>query len=527
MVFFNIAFRNVHFILLGLLLLLNLEGFSYSGNLKRSEIFIRDPFILADVKTRTYYMYSNSYNYKGMPGTKMGVTVYKSKDLENWQGPVMVFETGNGFWADTSHGCWAPEVHEYMGSYYLFSTFTNPKVHLKHLIANRSDSAVVRRATVILKSHSPEGPFVPVSSLAETPIDWMALDGTLWLENGKPYMVFCHEWIQAKDGTIEMVPLKADLSSLSSTPSTLFRATDAAWVKTLNLHGGGYVTDGPAFYKNMRGELIMLWSSFSNNGYAVGQAISSSGKLAGPWKQIETPLFDGDGGHPSLFKTFDGDWVMSIHQPNKGNIRCHLFELAEAKSGLLQIQSEIPMDGKPIAYEKDGFVEMEAEDFAKQEKDEKRKWVLQSNDSASGKKYMMIEPDTRKTHDDSLYNGINFSNKAGEMAVVSYHVNFKTPGRYYVWVRALSTGSEDNSVHVGLDGNWPETGARMQWCEGKKKWWWESKQRTQKEHCGVPFQIYLDVEKPGLHTIQFSMREDGFRMDKFLLTTNQMHKSGN
>jgi hypothetical protein len=166
---------------------------------------------------------------------------------------------------------------------------------------------------------------------------------------------------------------------------------------------------------------------------------------------------------------------------------------------------------------------MEAESFAYQTKDEKRKWVMQQHDSASGKKYMMILPDTRKTHDDSLINGENFSNKPGQMTLISYNINFSTTGRYYVWVRAMSTGSEDNSVHVGLDGSWPETGARMQWCEGKKKWWWESKQRTQKEHCGVPYQIYLDVEKPGLHTIQFSMREDGFRMDKFLLTTNKMH----
>lgn len=523
MVFFNIVFRKVQFMLVGILLLVNLEGFSYSGNLKRSEIFIRDPFILADVKSRTYYMYSSSYNYKGMPSAKMGVTVYKSNDLENWQGPFMVFETGNGFWADISHGCWAPEVHEYNGSYYLFTTFTNRNIRLNHQLSNRPDSAVIRRATVMLKSHSPEGPFLPVSSNAETPPEWMALDGTLMIENGKPYMVFCREWIQINNGTLEMVPLKNDLSALLTKPVTLFKATDASWVTHLDINGGGYVTDGPAFYKNKLGQLIMLWSSFSKNGYAVGQAFSSSGKLAGPWKQVDKPLFDGDGGHPSLFKTFDGKLVMSIHQPNKGNIRCHLFELSEAKNGLLNIHSEIPLDGKPMAYEKDGFVEMEAESFANQAKDEKRKWVMQQHDSASGKQYMMILPDTRKTHDDSLINGENFSNKPGQMTLISYNINFVTTGRYYVWVRAISTGSEDNSVHVGLDGSWPETGARMQWCEGKKKWWWESKQRTQKEHCGVPYQIYLDVEKPGLHTIQFSMREDGFRMDKFLLTTNKMH----
>jgi hypothetical protein len=498
-----------------------------SASLKRSQIYIRDPFILADSFSQTYYMYSSSYGYKGMPARSMGVTVYKSKDLENWTGPFKVFETGNGFWADSTHGCWAPEVHAYKGSYFLFATFTNRSIQLKHQLKNRADSVVVRRATVVLKSNSPEGPFLPLSTKAETPPEWMALDGTLFVEDGKPYMVFCREWIQVNDGTLEMGQLKADLSGLLSKPTTLFKATDASWVTAVELYGGGYVTDGPAFYRNKKGQIIMLWSSFTKKGYAVGQAVSTSGKLKGPWKQIAEPLFDGDGGHPSLFKTFDGKWMMSIHQPNKGNIRCHLFELSENKNGLLQIKSELPMDAKPMAYEKNGYVEMEAEDFANQAKDEKRKWHVQTHDSASGKKYMMILPDTRKTHDDSLYNGINFSNKPGDMAVLSYHINFATTGRYYVWVRAMSTGSEDNSVHVGLNNTWPETGARMQWCQGKNKWWWESKQRTQKEHCGIPYQIYIDIDKPGLHTIQFSMREDGFRMDQFLLTLNRDFQPGN
>jgi hypothetical protein len=107
------------------------------------------------------------------------------------------------------------------------------------------------------------------------------------------------------------------------------------------------------------------------------------------------------------------------------------------------------------------------------------------------------------------------------MGLLVYPVRFDTPGRYYVWVRAYSTGSEDNGLHVGIDGTWPESGQRLQWCEGKHSWWWESKQRTQKEHCGEPHKIYLDIEQPGLHTIEFSMREDGFEFDKWLMTTDR------
>jgi hypothetical protein len=107
------------------------------------------------------------------------------------------------------------------------------------------------------------------------------------------------------------------------------------------------------------------------------------------------------------------------------------------------------------------------------------------------------------------------------MAVLHYNVYFSTPGRYYVWVRAHSTGSEDNGLHVGMDGTWPETGQRLQWCEGKRTWRWESKQRTEKQHCGEPYKIYLDIEQPGLHSIEFSMREDGFEFDKWLMTKDR------
>jgi hypothetical protein len=104
------------------------------------------------------------------------------------------------------------------------------------------------------------------------------------------------------------------------------------------------------------------------------------------------------------------------------------------------------------------------------------------------------------------------------MAILHYKVQINNPGKYYVWVRAYSTGTEDNGIHVGIDGTWPESGQRLQWCDGKHAWTWESKQRTHEVHCGVPELIYLDIKQAGEHEIQFSMREDGFEFDKFVLT---------
>lgn len=181
-------------------------------------------------------------------------------------------------------------------------------------------------------------------------------------------------------------------------------------------------------------------------------------------------------------------------------------------------------------------IAIEAEHFSRQTKDDMRRWYVTSaedtppsltdgdpshHQKASGGAYVECLPDTRRTHSDKLVVGENFSNKPGEMGNLDYRVNFPASGRYYVWVRAFSTGSEDNGVHVGLDGEWPETGARLQWCEGKHGWRWESKQRTAKKHCGEPHKIYLDVADAGEHVVSFSMREDGFEFDKFILTTDR------
>lgn len=210
-----------------------------------------------------------------------------------------------------------------------------------------------------------------------------------------------------------------------------------------------------------------------------------------------------------------------------------------------------------VIAEKNGMVAVEAEHFFKQELTDKRAFHLTHSvktpevrlvpsvvvlnrpkgtpyvrpdgdpshvAGASGGAYLEVLPDTRRTHDDKLIKGENFSNDPGKMAVLSYKVHFETAGRYFVWVRAYSSGSEDNGLHVGIDGTWPESGQRMQWCQGKNSWRWESKQRTQKNHCGEPHKIFLDVAKPGEHTIHFSMREDGFEFDKWLMTTDREFK---
>ncbi|MEM1134479.1 MAG: hypothetical protein AAGI07_01480 [Bacteroidota bacterium] len=197
---------------------------------------------------------------------------------------------------------------------------------------------------------------------------------------------------------------------------------------------------------------------------------------------------------------------------------------------------------KKVIYEEiDGKIAVEAEHFAKQYKTKKRKWYLQDANNtanvapdadenhfidASGGAYLELLPDTRVTHDDPLVHGESFSNKPGVMAILDYKVYFNSPGKYYVWVRVHTSGTEDNGIHVGINGTWPESGQRMQFSGNSKKWIWESRQRTKEVHTGVEKLIYLEIPEAGLHTISFSMREDGFEFDKWMMEKEYKRPEG-
>lgn len=103
----------------------------------------------------------------------------------------------------------------------------------------------------------------------------------------------------------------------------------AEWSKKSDQYGC-HVTDGPYLYRSKSGKLFMTWSSGGYHGYTTGVAISDSGKLAGPWKQQAEPVFSADGGHAMIFKRFDGQLMMVLHQPNKGGLeRAKLFEMED------------------------------------------------------------------------------------------------------------------------------------------------------------------------------------------------------
>lgn len=292
-----------------------------SGPARLADIRLRDSCILPDEATKTYYLVSAG---RRGPNGRATVVQYTSKDLETWEGPRVIFEVPENWWAN--RGIWAPEIHAYRGKYYLFLTFDSDHEFPEQW---RNWRPRVKRGSQVLWSDTITGPFQPFENRSTTPPDMMTLDGTLWVEDGVPYMVFAHEWVQIKDGTVEMIKLKDDLSAAVGEPVRLFHGSDAPWsVKSEEY--GCHVTDGPYLYRSKTGKLLMVWSSFGTGKYTTGIAISQTGRLAGPWTQQAEPLYATDGGHPMIFRRFDGQLMLTLHTPNNSPLtRQRIFELED------------------------------------------------------------------------------------------------------------------------------------------------------------------------------------------------------
>jgi hypothetical protein len=300
----------------------------------RNAFRIRDPFILADDATKTYYLYETTDPYKGRPYAR-GVSVRTSKDLRVWSRPQPVMSVPP---KDRCRTVWAPEVYKVGNRYLMFATlsfYPDPE-GARGPNASRLEC---RRGTWIYSAASPTGPFRPVTGKPATPEDMMALDGTLFMDGDRPYMVFCHEWVQAKTGGVCVAALKADFTGLAETPRRLFDATAAA--------PDASVTDGPFLHRMKDGRLLMIWSTTrTREGYCVMQTESASGTIYGPWKEHKV-IYGRNGGHGAIFRTFEGALKLVLHGPNRRGLEhVRILDVAETADGLSVTE---PPPGRAVA----------------------------------------------------------------------------------------------------------------------------------------------------------------------------------
>lgn len=154
-----------------------------------------------------------------------------------------------------------------------------------------------------------------------------------------------------------------------------------------------------------------------------------------------------------------------------------------------------------------GMITIEAEDFDQNiVREDPHTWQLVTNlDGASGTGVMAALPDD--TGDNNL--GSPDEYLVGPELV--YEVNFAEAGIYYVWTRSQSPDSSADSVHMGLNGD-TNTADRIQPTKEYNIWVWGNERRNDQGRA------FFDVTEAGIHTVHVWMREDGFMLDKFVLT---------
>lgn len=277
------------------------------------EIMIRDPYVMS--YNGKYYLYGT--RSETCWGEAYGFDCYVSKDLKEFEGPYEIFKRPEGFFATSNY--WAPECYEYKGVFYLVTTFGGNDM---------------KKGIYIMKSSRPTGPFELYSERL-TPKEYACIDGTLYFEKDKIYLIYSRSFEDTPDADICYQELNETLDKSISQPQKIFAAKEAPWAKPVpfaekefGIKGDVYFSDGPYLIKIAGERLYMIWSGWSKGSYAVGVAMSDNGLIDGKWTQVKEPLWGKNGGHGMIFKGPGDNYYFCLHYPNdKSKERPHFVKI--------------------------------------------------------------------------------------------------------------------------------------------------------------------------------------------------------
>jgi hypothetical protein len=128
--------------------------------------------------------------------------------------------------------------------------------------------------------------------------------------------------------------------------------------------------------------------------------------------------------------------------------------------------------------------------------------------SENGVAYMQALPKNGANHN---------TNYLTDSPRLDYRITITNPGPYYVWVRGQALASDEDSLHVGVDGSAQQASDRMDGFEPYGNWVWTNHTRDESE-------AVVTFPDPGPYLINIWMRESGVRLDKIIFTQEENYQ---
>ena len=269
----------------------------------------------------TYYLYSTG-------GTTLSVR--SSTNLSTWEDKKTIFRLSDTTWGVDR--CWAPEVHEYKGKFYLF-------------FCGRDSKQIFHGSVAV--SDTPDGEFVPITSEPLLNFSYSVIDLSFFEDDdGRTYIFYSKDCSTNKingKGVSQSygVEVSNDFTTLIGDPVLISTPTEA-WEK---VSGSTTWNEGPVVFKE-NGKYYLLYSAnyYESKDYSVGYCVSDT-PLAFYEKPKNGCILKGNGetitgsGHCNILRIED-EIYLTYHShtkpPNNDNGRSlYIDKLIVADDGTL------------------------------------------------------------------------------------------------------------------------------------------------------------------------------------------------
>jgi len=183
-------------------------------------------------------------------------------------------------------------------------------------------------------------------------------------------------------------------------------------------------------------------------------------------------------------------WIDRINYESTDTLDEPTVELGPPTSALFWAKS-----GQALSVESESFMGSAQDSLG-------RGWAVASGGSDySGDDYLWVGPNGSQ---------IITSNIAATSPRLDFKAYFDVPGTYYLWVRGTGSDTGADSIHGGLDGAALSSSINIGNFSLTAPSW------SNTNISGAV--VKITIATAGEHTVNFWMREDGFRFDKFILT---------